>query len=258
MIDYLRFGTEQASSLERWSLKWFFRRTLGLYGLGNAIKLRALKSVWALEGGKHLTLLDLGCGDGRYSAYLKGKIDSINIIGIDACTESVERARKMSSEWYPKPTFECVTFEKFQPNCMFDAVICLDSIYYTESGLIELERILKNLRPGGELYLGLPNLNKYYGKSYRYNGNEIQTEHAAAIYSYDVVLKFLSKIDMEILSEVHFPNRFVAWIIQVQRRFPKTTLLLFPIALFLAIYAKQARQSSGTHYLIRAKKCVRV
>ena len=190
MIDYLRFGTEQASSLKRWSLKWLFRKTLGLYGLGNAIKLRALKSVWALEGGEHTNVLDLGCGDGRYSAYLKGKIEGLNIVGVDACATSIERARKMSREWLPKPTFECATFESYEPNCIFDAVLCLDSIYYTESGLIELKRILKSLRPGGELYLGLPNLDKYYGKSYRYNGNEIRTDHAGTMYSYEAVLEF--------------------------------------------------------------------
>lgn len=123
---------------------------------------RILKSLKKKFG----NILDIGCGNGVFTARLSAF--SNNITGIDISPTAIKYARKA----YPKINFQVCDIRNFYAKSKFDLIVCLEVIYYfnRKDVKIVLNKIYNFLKNDGMFVLGLWSPNK----SYYYNKNEIK------------------------------------------------------------------------------------
>ncbi|MFH1550679.1 MAG: methyltransferase domain-containing protein [Planctomycetota bacterium] len=109
-----------------------------------------------LEASKETTLLDFGCGYGRYLVMFSKHIKTGNLFGAEIDKQRVAVAREMGFNCYePDPNIPEIPFE----NNYFDYVFSSDVVEHIPRNhykkyLLEFHRVLK---PGGRLLIGTPN-----------------------------------------------------------------------------------------------------
>lgn len=88
------------------------------------------------------TLLDIGCGYGRF---LKEAQKNFVTFGIDPSEHAITKAKK-----YAKNTkFEVVTISSYKPDRLFDVITAFDILEHTNNLSGSLRKIKKWLKPGG-------------------------------------------------------------------------------------------------------------
>jgi ubiquinone/menaquinone biosynthesis C-methylase UbiE len=111
-----------------------------------------------LRAHKIHTVLDIGCGSGRYSIALAH--EGYKVKGIDFSQEAIKLARKWADLEHVKITFTVGDIHKNlpYPSNSFDAAIAIDSIHYDTITSISftLSEISRVLREGGILFVTLP------------------------------------------------------------------------------------------------------
>jgi len=98
-------------------------------------------------------LLDIGCGDGVISNFLKGKVDEI--YGIDNSSENLEIAKKYGILTSKIDLDKEKTFYK---NDFFDVITCLDVIEHIKDPQKLIEEIKRILCINGLLIISTPNI----------------------------------------------------------------------------------------------------
>lgn len=89
------------------------------------------------------TVLDVGCGSGRY-AYAMAKLGVRRIVGIDVSPAMVELARSLTREVQSSQTsleFVCGDFMEFETRETFDVVLTMGFFDYVEEPLPVLKRM---------------------------------------------------------------------------------------------------------------------
>jgi len=113
-------------------------------------------SGWEPAGLKGQTVLDMGCGSGRYSMALM-RLGAAQVVGVDRGERSIAKAREIARQ----AGLENIEFHVGDvlqlgfPDASFDFVFCNGVLHHTqdmEAGLGELHRVLK---PGGQAFLYL-------------------------------------------------------------------------------------------------------
>ena len=95
---------------------------------------------WALELYKPKSILDFGCGTGRYSAHL---VNDYAVYGIEPVKKAMAKARERGIlEWTGKPV---------------DFVIMSEVIEHLADPMKELRTIYNALKPNGIMFLTTPN-----------------------------------------------------------------------------------------------------
>jgi ubiquinone/menaquinone biosynthesis C-methylase UbiE len=93
-------------------------------------------------------VLDLGCGNGRFYPFLKGKID---YVGVDSCRSLIKEAK----EKYPKSEFlEADAFSLPFPDEYFDKVFSIAVFHHIPSEKLRMEFLKESkrvLKKGGKL-----------------------------------------------------------------------------------------------------------
>jgi SAM-dependent methyltransferase len=135
--------------------------SVALYALGNPELLKAATAevVQRLRGwgllGRERTVLDLGCGIGRFGEALAGEVKAF--VGIDISGEMIEAARRRCV------AFSSISFQQSSgrdlslfADGIFDLVLAVDSFpYLVQSGMEVVETHIAEaarvLRPGGDL-----------------------------------------------------------------------------------------------------------
>jgi ubiquinone/menaquinone biosynthesis C-methylase UbiE len=135
--------------------------SVALYALGNPELLRAATAEvvqrlreWDLLG-RDRTVLDLGCGIGRFAEALSPDVKSI--VGVDISTEMVEAARRRcaclaNASFLQTSGHDLSVFGE----ASFDLVLAADTLpYLVQSGMSLVEthfaEVARVLRPGGDL-----------------------------------------------------------------------------------------------------------
>lgn len=112
----------------------------------------------ALEGIEHKSLIDIGCGDGRFLGELNQVNPQLDKLGIDYS----ERAIAFAKAFNPGLNFECLdlTFHKFEKK--FDVATMVEVLEHIPVDQVDqfLEGIAKSLKPNGALVLTVPHKNK--------------------------------------------------------------------------------------------------
>lgn len=99
-----------------------------------------------LTNTKAKAVLDLGCGEGRYSRILQGK--GALVTGIDPVPQFIKRARSLDSvSTYVEGTAENLPFERSSFDIVLSYLTFID-IADLQAASQEINRVL---RPGGEL-----------------------------------------------------------------------------------------------------------
>ncbi|MDX1629170.1 MAG: class I SAM-dependent methyltransferase [Fulvivirga sp.] len=122
----------------------------------NPIHQRLLKAYYIAQDYVQGDLLEIGCGEGRGIALLKGQVDSFT--AIDKIDEVVERLSKA----YPEATFiqdNIPPLNKLE-DAQFDVVVTFQVIEHIKDDRQFLEEIRRVLKPGGKALITTPNIKK--------------------------------------------------------------------------------------------------
>lgn len=103
-------------------------------------------------------VLEIGFGNGKFFKDVLLKSEQLKLYGLDFSEQMVEEARKKNVDLIEQGVLD-VQFgnsEKLPYNLeMFDAVFCINVIYFWESPATHLQEIHRVLKPGGKLYIGV-------------------------------------------------------------------------------------------------------
>lgn len=104
-----------------------------------------------LQDVKHL--LDLGCGDGRITAYLAKTLPNAQIVGLDPSEEMIAQANSLLyEERLPNLSFIQGTTETYPFPTPFDAVVSFSCIHWVPDQPLLMATLASHIRKGGTLY----------------------------------------------------------------------------------------------------------
>lgn len=93
-------------------------------------------------------ILDIGCGDGKVTAYLAG-LTSSPVVGID----SNEAMIALAQASYPAATFVQMDAEKIEYEALFDTVFSNAALHWVKNHEAVIAGIYKALKPQGKMVL---------------------------------------------------------------------------------------------------------
>lgn len=107
------------------------------------------------------SVLDIGCGDGKVTAYLAGHLSSGKIIGIDFSDNMILFAnRQFVSAGLSNITFAVGDISQVAYQEEFDEVVSFFCLHWLKDQKNALERIYSSLKPNGKVLLTVPSKEK--------------------------------------------------------------------------------------------------
>ncbi len=101
---------------------------------------------------KPFTFLDVGCGNGWVVRKIAKKNNCKKATGIDISKKMIiQSVKKVNNN---KELFVHTDIESWDYKGKFDFIFSMESLYYTDSIKIALEKIYKLLKPGGQFFCG--------------------------------------------------------------------------------------------------------
>jgi SAM-dependent methyltransferase len=107
-------------------------------------------------GARALTILDMGCGQGRLSIPLAK--DGHSLTGIDISGDAIGMARAYASREHVGVKWvagDLSSLKQIHPDALFDCIICTEVLYMVEDPDELIRQLLGRLREGGILLLSL-------------------------------------------------------------------------------------------------------
>jgi SAM-dependent methyltransferase len=131
----------------------FCERVFGIdlcqYGFADLEQLELLIGVTGL--GPAQRALDLGCGNGLITEYLSDRTGA-HITGLDYIPLAIEQARRRSATKSDRLTFEVGDINRLElPREVFDLVLSIDTIYFSEDYSTTIRELRTSLRPSGRI-----------------------------------------------------------------------------------------------------------
>jgi cyclopropane fatty-acyl-phospholipid synthase-like methyltransferase len=124
-----------------------YGRDLGQHGFADMEQLDLLLKVTRLGPARHA--LDLGCGNGLIAEYLLDA-SGARITGLDFIEEAVRAARKRTQAKADRLSFLAGDINRLDlPASAFDAVLSIDTIYFSGDYAATIRALKASLRPGG-------------------------------------------------------------------------------------------------------------
>lgn len=102
-------------------------------------------------------VLELGCGGGRMSRWLKNDMGAAYIFGVELDPEAGAEARQFLDEVH---IADLDTFE-LPDDAQFDVVICADVIEHLKDPWAVIQRVLSHVVQGGYLVTSTPNIRNW-------------------------------------------------------------------------------------------------
>lgn len=110
------------------------------------------ESVFARIPARVGSVLDVGCGDGRFGAVLKARL-GCHVTGLTYSVEEAALAREKLDEVV---VADLDRFD-FQPTRRFDCIVCSHVLEHLKAPSLVLNRLGGLLAPGGVVVIALPN-----------------------------------------------------------------------------------------------------
>lgn len=140
---------EQSHAHERFCER-AFGRNLGQHGFADMAQLDALLA--ALQSGAHHHLLDLGCGNGRITEYISD-CTGAHVTGLDYIPAAICQAQARTVAKAERLSFLVGDINALAlPPAAFDAILAIDTIYFSQDYVTTIRQLLAALRPGGRLF----------------------------------------------------------------------------------------------------------
>ncbi|MFB5624469.1 MAG: class I SAM-dependent methyltransferase, partial [Nitrosopumilus sp.] len=98
------------------------------------------------------TFLDVGCGNGWVVRKIAKEKKCKKAIGIDKSKKMIIQSKKKKDS--EKEEFFHTDIESMKYKGKFDFIFSMESLYYSDSIEIALEKIYKLLKPGGKFFCG--------------------------------------------------------------------------------------------------------
>jgi len=145
---YLR--SERSSAFARFCQR-VHGQVLNQYGSADQEQLSLLLNVLRLRPGSHV--LDVGCGTGGTTRYLSEK-SGARFFGIDTAERAIARCQELAANEPEQLGFKVGTMDTldFSPSA-FDAVIAVDSLYFSNDLTSTIGQLQKILRRKGQMAL---------------------------------------------------------------------------------------------------------
>jgi len=126
-----------------------FGLDLGQHGFADLAQLDALVEATGMRTGQRV--LDLGCGDGRITEYLSDRTGA-NLTGLDYIPEAIRLARERTAAKADRLAFVAGDLNTLHlPAREFDAILSIDTIYFSQDYIRTIGQLATALRPGGRM-----------------------------------------------------------------------------------------------------------
>jgi len=117
------------------------------------------------------SVLDVGCGDGRFLREASNAFEGVKFHGIDYSEKAIAFARAFN----PSLSYSCFDIETESLDKKYDVVTMMEVLEHIPPGNVPtfLESVSQALSPGGRLFLTVPHINKMVNdKHYQHFSNE--------------------------------------------------------------------------------------
>jgi SAM-dependent methyltransferase len=126
-----------------------FGLDLGQHGFADLAQLDALVQAADLGPGKRA--LDLGCGDGRIAEYVSDRTGAY-VTGLDYVPGAIRLARARTAARPDRLSFVVGDLNTLDlPARQFDAILSIDTIYFSQDYARTIGQLAAALRPGGRM-----------------------------------------------------------------------------------------------------------
>ena len=99
-----------------------------------------------LDGSERV--LDVGCGDGRITAEIAGRVPRGYVIGVDASSDMIAFAREHGLSGHPNLQFEVCDARKLPFRGEFDLAVSFNALHWVPEQAEALRGIYAALKPG--------------------------------------------------------------------------------------------------------------
>lgn len=126
-----------------------FGRNLCQHGFADMAQLAALLA--AIQPKPQHHLLDLGCGNGMIAEYISDHTGA-HVTGLDYMPAAIEQAQARTTAKADRLAFLVGDINALDlPPAAFDAIILIDTIYFSNDYQATIRQLMAALRPGGRL-----------------------------------------------------------------------------------------------------------
>ncbi|MGE5250266.1 MAG: class I SAM-dependent methyltransferase [Bacteroidota bacterium] len=126
-----------------------FGRDLDQHGFADMEQLHLIMAVTHMGPADHI--LDLGCGTGMIAEYLSDCTGAY-ITGLDYAPEAISQARERTGTKSSRLAFMVGDINRLQlPDQAFDAILSIDSMYFSEDYPAAIRALKNALRTGGQM-----------------------------------------------------------------------------------------------------------
>lgn len=129
------------------------RKYVKRYNAGLAARYNLTKKIITAHCGTPLTIADIGCGDGFFSAILAGNYPGSEVVGFDTDSTAIELANKKTGGISNVSFTEGDAFEHLKEA---DLIVAADVIEHLYKPYEFMENCFEILSPGGHLFLSTP------------------------------------------------------------------------------------------------------
>jgi cyclopropane fatty-acyl-phospholipid synthase-like methyltransferase len=145
--DFYRLTTASAAHAE--FCERVFGRNLCQHGFSDMAQLDALIAALRLQ--PDMRVLDLGCGSGMIAEYISD-CTGAQVTGLDYIPEAIRLAHERTASKADRLAFGVGDINALDlPPQAFDAVISIDSLYFSDDYARTIAEWVRALRPGGQM-----------------------------------------------------------------------------------------------------------
>lgn len=144
------FQCSATENLDYWNGEDYYRNSLSQQDA-------AISLIKQVEFQGSETVLDVGCGDGKITAFIAEKFPNSTVHGIDISRSMIDFAQKtFPNESYPNLTFGLQDAQDLNENELYDLIFSFTTIQWVKDHQAFLKGAYASLKPRGKLAVTMP------------------------------------------------------------------------------------------------------